>query len=108
MTFSFGFIFLIPRFFEHAIFHPSKFLGDISYSLYLSHPFSLAVAKIVWIMIDRDQSFPSIFLILSIVFCIFVSWLSFVYVEAPITKYLVERFNHFRMGLKRSPQGVEE
>jgi exopolysaccharide production protein ExoZ len=89
IIFSAGFILAFPNAWKGQINGPAHFLGDSSYSLYLSHPFTLGIFKIFWTKFDSDFSQPTIFFIISVVSSIIVGRVSYVILERPMTKYLL-------------------
>jgi exopolysaccharide production protein ExoZ len=63
-------------------------LGDSSYSLYLTHIFTLGVLRVVWGQLSPEITSVSawIFLILSLGVSAAVGWVVYKYVEMPLTR----------------------
>lgn len=85
---SAAFIFLLPNNINGNLVKASAFVGDSSYSLYLSHPFSLAVTKLVWLRADPNLNHPEIYLPAAIFVSIFAGRISYLLLEIPITRGL--------------------
>ena len=70
-------------------------LGDSSYSLYLTHSFTLAFLRPIWVRLLPDgQQTPltlSAVMLVSILICALVGWLSFLWIEAPLSRRLSRR-----------------
>ncbi len=65
-----------------------QFIGLISYSLYLLHnPLTGAISWIVHRLVTQSVIADYITLLLTIVVCVFVSWLAFLLVERPSIKW---------------------
>ena len=90
ILFCAGFILAFPRAWERPINRLSHYLGDSSYSLYLSHPFTLGICKIVWGKLDSGQSQPAAFLVVAVAACILVARSSYVALERPFTHWLLD------------------
>lgn len=90
VLFCAGFILAFPQTWERPITRLSRFLGDSSYSLYLSHPFTLGICKIVWGKVDPDQSQPAAFLVVAVAACVLVARFSYVALERPFTDWLLD------------------
>lgn len=71
-------------------------LGDGSYSIYLTHPFTLGVVRLFWLKAFPEPLTPLrglLYMLLSLAVCALVGWLSYRWIERPMTKFL-----HARMG----------
>lgn len=67
-------------------------VGDASYSLYLTHPFTIRVLRTVWAVTLGPFLPVSIFLVLSCGAAVGVALLVFRWIENPMTLYLHRRF----------------
>ncbi len=85
-----GFV-ALERLIGEGIPRPLTFLGDISYSLYLTHPMVGVLSVVALHRIAGDLSNVVLFLLASII-CIVVSALTFLFFERPVTLYLRKRF----------------
>ncbi len=68
-----------------------KELGDSSYSLYLTHIFSLGALRVVWAKLmpaSLTIFTASTFMLTSLVFCAIVGWLSYRWLETPMLHLL--------------------
>lgn len=65
-------------------------LGDSSYSLYLSHPFSLGIFKLFW-PFPHNGSALWLFIVAASLFAIFGGWLSYILIEKPMLEFLKKR-----------------
>ena len=90
ILFCAGFILTFPTAWERPISKIAHYLGDSSYSLYLSHPFTLGVCKIAWSKLDPGQSQPTLFLALAVLCCVLVARLSYIGLERPVTRRLLD------------------
>ena len=91
ILFAAGFIFALPESWERRSAPFARFLGDSSYSLYLSHPFALAIVKIAWNRLDPAHAFPTVYLVVSRLGAVFAAHLSYVMLERPLTRWLGQR-----------------
>lgn len=68
-------------------------LGDASYSIYLTHIFTLGALRVVWSAVVPQASMASsvILMAISMALCAFVGWLSYRLIEVPIAKALKGR-----------------
>jgi exopolysaccharide production protein ExoZ len=62
-------------------------LGDASFALYLSHPFSLALVKMLWWRTGVTS--PSLYILAGAVASILAAIAVFLYIERPVTRALV-------------------
>jgi exopolysaccharide production protein ExoZ len=70
-------------------------LGNSSYSLYLTHIFTLGVFGLLWRKLTLDSASTPLaicFALTSLVGCILVGWITYKYVEAPLTRKLNKAF----------------
>lgn len=73
-----------------------RIVGDASYSIYLSHIFTLGVCRVAWVrLFDTDSNgFNAIvFAVAVMVICIVVGVVVYRYVENPLTRYLTRRYS---------------
>ena len=66
-------------------------LGDASYSIYLTHVFTLGVCRSVWAKIHpgtNDLVAASTFMVLALIVSAIVGWLSYRWVETPLLNWL--------------------
>ena len=71
-----------------------KALGDASYSIYLSHMFTLAVLRMMWMRVDSQASLPIqgfVFMPISLALCALVGWAVFRTIERPLLERLSSR-----------------
>jgi exopolysaccharide production protein ExoZ len=69
-------------------------LGDSSYSLYLTHIFTLGALRVVWSrMLPRapDLALTIAFMAVSLVICALVAWFVYRWVETPLLRSLSRR-----------------
>lgn len=66
------------------------FLGDTSFALYLSHPFSLGLVKLIWWQIGPAD--PNVFLVAAGAISILSAVLVYIWVERPLTVWLTRRY----------------
>lgn len=62
----------------------ARVVGDSSYSLYLSHPFTLGVCKVLWGRADSILAHSTFFIAVSTLVCIGVGYLSYFILERTI------------------------
>lgn len=91
IVFAAGFIFALPESWERHSAGFAHFLGDSSYSLYLCHPFALALVKIVWSRLDPTHAYPTVYLVAALVASVTAARLSFLWLEKPLTQWLLRR-----------------
>jgi peptidoglycan/LPS O-acetylase OafA/YrhL len=75
--------------------------GDISYSLYLSHLFSMRVVTLVWQHLHLPNGLP--FFLAAFVFALLGAYLSFRFVEKPVLKLLRREGSGRRGAAIKSP-----
>lgn len=65
-------------------------LGDSSYSIYLTHIFTLGLLRVVWVSIVPTATMGSsiAFVSISLVLCALVGWFCFRLIESPLTRML--------------------
>ena len=69
-------------------------LGDSSYSLYLTHVFTLGALRAAWVKLlpGAPNLFSAIlFMLLALVCCAMVGWLSYRWIESPVLRRLTRR-----------------
>jgi exopolysaccharide production protein ExoZ len=71
----------------------SRFLlamGDASYSIYLTHLFTLGATRVVWVRLvpDASLSLAVAFMITALAVCAAVGWICYRWIEKPLTKHL--------------------
>jgi exopolysaccharide production protein ExoZ len=68
-------------------------LGDASYSIYLTHIFTLGALRVVWVRIVPDASMASsvVLMAVSLTVSAFAGWLCYRWVERPLTKGISRR-----------------
>ncbi len=71
----------------------ANFLGDISYSLYLIHPFTLASTSIMLNLFNVSNPYVFMFSMLST--SILFGWLTFKYLECPLTHKLKSNYKRY-------------
>lgn len=72
---------------------PLRLLGDSSYSLYLSHLFTLGVLRIVWGRVMGASTEPAsiaAFMLVSMITCAAVAWAVWRWIESPLSRRLQE------------------
>jgi exopolysaccharide production protein ExoZ len=88
LMFFFAVVFLMPEIWLKFTTPASKYIGDSSYSLYLSHPFTLGITKIVWSKVSPSHELHYLYIALSILACLYIGRISYLLIESPITKKL--------------------
>lgn len=65
-------------------------LGDASYSIYLTHIFTLGLLRVVWVKLVPVASMSSsvALLVVSMALCAIAGWLCYRFVERPVTRWL--------------------
>jgi peptidoglycan/LPS O-acetylase OafA/YrhL len=91
ILFAAGFVFALPESLERRGAGFAHFFGDSSYSLYLSHPFTLALVKMVWSRLDSAHAYPTAYLVVSLSAAVVGARLSYVFLEKPLTLWLGRR-----------------
>lgn len=84
LLFFIAFLFFTPLKFEKKIEPISSLMGDPSYSLYLSHPFVLAIVKFVWFRLYTGPEIFWAYVVVSSVLSIIVAYLSYRLLEVRI------------------------
>jgi exopolysaccharide production protein ExoZ len=75
----------------------ARLLGDASYSIYLTHLFTIGIIFVIWrkiglVSVDKNWSAEAVsFIALSFILSSFVGVLSYLYLERPILNYLHSR-----------------
>jgi exopolysaccharide production protein ExoZ len=70
---------------------PLAYLGDASYSIYLSHIFSLGVLRVAWAKLGLEHSsaiYATAFAVASIIFAIIGGAICYRYLETPMLRGL--------------------
>lgn len=96
LIFFFTVVFLMPESWLKISTPISRYIGDSSYSLYLSHPFTLGVTKIVWSKASPHHEMHYVYIALSVLACIFIGRASYLLIEAPVTIKLNSLSRNFR------------
>lgn len=91
ILFSIAFIFFMPTRIETSFLTVSHLAGDSSYSLYLSHPFTLALTKLAWVKLGFQQDHLWTFVVVSTLASIAVGYLVYILIEGPISIALSSR-----------------
>jgi exopolysaccharide production protein ExoZ len=81
-------------------------LGDSSYSIYLTHIFTLGALRVVWgRLLPAPPSLAStlVFMAISLVVCAAVGWLVFRWVETPLLRRLNRRRRRAAVGTLAAP-----
>lgn len=82
-VFSVGLIFFLPLRLEQAGEGFARVVGDSSYSLYLSHPFVLAILRMVWGKFDPDFMQPWTYVLVATAACVVAGYASYILIEKP-------------------------
>ena len=84
----YGFVFHMPSWMDNPVRPIAKWVGDSSYSLYLSHPFALAIVAMAW---PRSLVTPVLYLIVAAAAAVLGGILSYLIIERPVTAWLKRR-----------------
>lgn len=82
-VFSVGLIFFMPRSLERRGEGFARIVGDSSYSLYLSHPFVLAILGMVWGKVDPGFAQPWAYVAVATLASVAVGYASYILIEKP-------------------------
>jgi exopolysaccharide production protein ExoZ len=65
-------------------------LGDASYSIYLSHLFTLGVLRVAWVRVFAHATLVNsiAFMAVALIACASAGWLCYRFVESPMTRIL--------------------
>lgn len=85
--FAAGFIFCLPERLDDFLSGVARIGGDSSYSLYLSHPFTLAIAKIVWLRLDPGFALPWGYVVASTLASVVAAYVLYLLVERPLLRF---------------------
>jgi exopolysaccharide production protein ExoZ len=68
-------------------------LGDASYSIYLTHVFTLGALRVVWVRLVPDASMTSSVMLMAVSLTVSASvgWLCYRLIERPLTKWISRR-----------------
>lgn len=83
-----------------------KALGDASYSIYLTHLFTLAAIRMVWLRIDQEPSeriHGLIFMPLALLICAVVGWAIYRTIETPLLNRFAPR--HSKETIRNAQRG---
>jgi peptidoglycan/LPS O-acetylase OafA/YrhL len=86
--FVYAFVWHLPSKVEGVLEPVAEWLGDSSYSLYLSHPFSLAVFKLAWRFPKDDVLFLWLYVGLASLFATIIGYASYILLEKPFLTYM--------------------
>ena len=79
-------------------------LGDASYSIYLTHIFTLGACRWLWVKLGLDMpdlSFALTFMLTGLLACSVVGWLSYLLIEKPLLRRMHNAWRH-KMGAGRA------
>ena len=82
--FASAFIFFLPARLGGALKGIAKIGGDSSYTLYLSHPFTLAIVKIIWTRLDPAGAHPWAYVWSATLICVLAGYALYLLVERPL------------------------
>ncbi|MBA4490431.1 acyltransferase [Paracoccus sp. S1E-3] len=82
--FASAFIFFLPARLSGALKGIAKVGGDSSYTLYLSHPFTLAIVKIIWTRLDPAGAHPWAYVWWATLICILAAYVLYLLIERPL------------------------
>ena len=82
--FASAFIFFLPGRLSGALKGIAKVGGDSSYTLYLSHPFTLAIVKIIWTRLDPAGAHPWAYVWSATLICILAGYVLYLLIERPL------------------------
>ncbi|SDE88948.1 Peptidoglycan/LPS O-acetylase OafA/YrhL, contains acyltransferase and SGNH-hydrolase domains [Paracoccus isoporae] len=86
LIFASAFIFFLPAKLSGALSGVAKLGGDSSYTLYLSHPFTLAIVKIVWLRLDAGSSSPWLYVWAATIACVLAGYVLYLVIERPLMR----------------------
>jgi exopolysaccharide production protein ExoZ len=81
-------------------------LGDSSYSLYLTHIFTLGALRVIWTSFfpaPPDLSATLVFMLVALSACAAIGWLTYRWIESPLLDKLSGRRRTRALGLSMSP-----
>ncbi|MCE9649116.1 MAG: acyltransferase [Parvibaculum sp.] len=84
----YAFVWHLPSRSERALEPIARWFGDSSYSLYLSHPFSLAIFKLAWRFPTDDVVFLWLYAVFASLFAVVVGYASHMLLEKPFLAYM--------------------
>lgn len=84
--FAAGFIFCLPARLNRVLDGLARVGGDSSYSLYLSHPFTLAIVKILWLRLDPGFDMPWSYVVVSTLASVIVAYGLYLGIERPLLR----------------------
>ncbi|MFD1797243.1 acyltransferase [Paracoccus aurantiacus] len=84
--FASAFIFFLPGRLSGALSGIAKVGGDSSYTLYLSHPFTLAVVKIIWTKLDPAGAHPWAYVWAATLICVLAGYVLYLLIEKPLLR----------------------
>ncbi|WBU64619.1 acyltransferase family protein [Paracoccus aerodenitrificans] len=84
--FSVAFIFFLPPRLSGSLSGIARWGGDSSYTLYLSHPFVLAIVKIIWRKLDEAGTHPWLYVWAATIICVFACYALYLLIERPLLK----------------------
>lgn len=82
--FAVGFIFCLPGRLTYFLGGVARIGGDSSYSLYLSHPFALALVKIVWLRLDPGFAMPWGYVVAATAASVLAAYVLYLLIERPL------------------------
>lgn len=82
--FSSAFIFFLPARLDGMAGAIAKLGGDSSYTLYLSHPFTLGAVKIIWLKLDPTASAPWAYVWAATLICVIAGYFLYLWIERPM------------------------
>jgi exopolysaccharide production protein ExoZ len=85
--FAAGFIFFLPGRLNSLLSGIARVGGDSSYTLYLSHPFVLAIVKILWLEVDGGASMPWVYVGVATLACVLSGYVLYLVVERPMLRF---------------------
>lgn len=86
VIFASAFIFFLPARLGGALSGIARLGGDSSYTLYLSHPFTLAIVKIVWLRLDAGGSMPWLYVWAATMACVLAGYVLYLVIERPLLR----------------------
>ncbi|WBU55851.1 acyltransferase family protein [Paracoccus sediminicola] len=82
--FSAAFIFFLPARLSGTLSGIARLGGDSSYTLYLSHPFTLAIVKIIWLRLDPGAAQPWAYIWAATLACVVAGYILYLLIEKPL------------------------